>query len=44
MSEQTGAVLLTIEGGVAEISFNRPKVLNALNLEACTAFLAAARN
>ena len=40
MSEQTGAVLLTIEGGVAEISFNRPKVLNALNLEACTAFLA----
>ena len=41
MSEPTGAVLLTIEGGVAEIRFNRPKVLNALNLDACTALLAA---
>jgi 2-(1,2-epoxy-1,2-dihydrophenyl)acetyl-CoA isomerase len=41
MSEQAGAVLLTIEDGVAEICFNRPKVLNALNLDACTALLAA---
>jgi 2-(1,2-epoxy-1,2-dihydrophenyl)acetyl-CoA isomerase len=41
MSEQAGAVLLAIENGVAEICFNRPKVLNALNLDACTALLAA---
>ena len=40
MSEQAGAVLLTIEDGVGEICFNRPKVLNALNLDACTALLA----
>jgi len=41
MSEQAAAVLLTIDQGLAEIRFNRPKVLNALNLAACTALLAA---
>jgi 2-(1,2-epoxy-1,2-dihydrophenyl)acetyl-CoA isomerase len=33
-------VLLTIDGPVAEIRFNRPKVLNAFNLEASCQFLA----
>lgn len=33
-------VLLTIEDGIAEICLNRPKVLNALNLDACKALLA----
>ena len=40
MNEQSGPVLLSIEDGIAEICFNRPKVLNALNLDACTALLA----
>ncbi len=41
MTDQSSApVLLTIDGAIGEIRFNRPKVLNAFNLEAGRAFLA----
>lgn len=40
MTDQSNApVLLSIDGAVAEIRFNRPKVLNAFNLEAGRQFL-----
>ena len=41
MTDQSNApVLLTIDGAIGEIRFNRPKVLNAFNLDASQAFLA----
>ncbi|HYD99820.1 MAG TPA: enoyl-CoA hydratase-related protein [Alphaproteobacteria bacterium] len=42
MSE-TDAVLLTVEGPVATIALNRPKALNALNVELAEALLAVTR-
>lgn len=37
-------VLLKVDGPVARIVFNRPKVLNALSVEAANAFLAACKS
>lgn len=43
MSESETPVLLKIDGPVARIVFNRPKVLNALNVAAAEAFFDACR-
>lgn len=42
MSDQP--VLLKTDGPIARIAFNRPKVLNALSVEAAAAFLAACKS
>ncbi|MGH6644951.1 MAG: enoyl-CoA hydratase/isomerase family protein, partial [Bradyrhizobium sp.] len=42
MSDQP--VLLKVDGPIARIVFNRPKVLNALSVEAADAFLAACKS
>jgi len=41
MSDTGSPVLLNVDGPVARIVFNRPKVLNALSVDAANAFLAA---
>jgi 2-(1,2-epoxy-1,2-dihydrophenyl)acetyl-CoA isomerase len=43
MADADSPILLTRDGGVARIAFNRPKVLNALNVAAAEAFLDACR-
>ena len=42
MSDQP--VLLKVDGPIARIVFNRPKVLNALSVDAANAFLAACKS
>jgi 2-(1,2-epoxy-1,2-dihydrophenyl)acetyl-CoA isomerase len=37
-------VLLKVDGPIARIVFNRPKVLNALSVDAANAFLAACKS
>lgn len=44
MSDTGSPVLLNVDGPVARIVFNRPKVLNALSVDAANAFLAACRS
>lgn len=43
MIEQTDPVLLSCDGAIATITFNRPAALNALNGEMASQFLAACR-
>lgn len=40
----TPPVLLTREGGIATLTFNRPEAMNALNVATANAFLAACRS